>query len=93
MAAAVQRKAIEGAIFALTGTSGEAYCIAHHLTVDGEERRLMVAYLRYLDALWGGQMPERTGAYSVRLQLTYPPSRRNAVKSSLTFSGCSSWAQ
>ena len=49
MAAAVQRKAIEGAIFALTGTSGEAYCIAHHLTVDGEERRLMVAYLRYLD--------------------------------------------
>jgi hypothetical protein len=49
-----------------------------------------VAYLRYLDALWGGQMPERTGTYSVRLQLTYPPSRRNAVKSSLTFSGCSS---
>jgi hypothetical protein len=50
----------------------------------------MVAYLRYLDALWGGQMPEQTRAYSVRLQLTYPPSRKNAVKSSLTFSGCSS---
>jgi ketosteroid isomerase-like protein len=29
--------------------TGEAYCIAHHLTVDGEERRMMVAYLRYLD--------------------------------------------
>jgi hypothetical protein len=29
--------------------TGEAYCIAHHLTVDGEKRRLMVAYLRYLD--------------------------------------------
>jgi hypothetical protein len=29
--------------------TGEAYCIAHHLTVDGERRRLMVAYLRYLD--------------------------------------------
>jgi ketosteroid isomerase-like protein len=28
---------------------GEAYCIAHHLTLDGEKRRLMVAYLRYLD--------------------------------------------
>src|SRR4029077_20556200 len=28
---------------------GEAYCIAHHLTVDGEKRRLMVAHLRYLD--------------------------------------------
>src|SRR5260370_33053615 len=29
--------------------TGEAYCIAHHLTVDGEERRIMVAYLRYVD--------------------------------------------
>jgi ketosteroid isomerase-like protein len=29
--------------------TGEAYCIAHHLTVDGEKRRIMVAYLRYLD--------------------------------------------
>jgi ketosteroid isomerase-like protein len=28
---------------------GEAYCIAHHLTLDGEKRRLMVASLRYLD--------------------------------------------
>jgi ketosteroid isomerase-like protein len=29
--------------------TGEAYCIAHHLTVEKEKRRLMVAYLRYLD--------------------------------------------
>jgi hypothetical protein len=29
--------------------TGEAYCIAHHLTVEGETRRLMVAYLRYDD--------------------------------------------
>jgi SnoaL-like domain len=29
--------------------TGETYCIAHHLTVDGEKRRLMVAHLRYLD--------------------------------------------
>src|ERR1700746_4010435 len=29
---------------------GEAYCIAHHLTVDGEKRRVMVAHLRYIDA-------------------------------------------
>jgi ketosteroid isomerase-like protein len=28
---------------------GEAYCLAHHVTVDGEKRRLMVASLRYLD--------------------------------------------
>ena len=29
--------------------SGEAYCLAHHVTVDGGKRRLMVASLRYLD--------------------------------------------
>ena len=29
--------------------TGEAYCMAHHLTVDGEKRRLMVAALRYSD--------------------------------------------
>src|ERR1700733_7706833 len=26
--------------------TGEAYCIAHHLRIEGERRRLMVAYLR-----------------------------------------------
>jgi len=29
--------------------TGEAYCMAHHLTVDGNVRRLMVAALRYDD--------------------------------------------
>ena len=29
--------------------TGEVYCIAHHLTVERDERRLMVAYLRYQD--------------------------------------------
>jgi hypothetical protein len=29
--------------------TGETYCLAHHLTVDGDKRRLMVAYLRYYD--------------------------------------------
>jgi hypothetical protein len=29
--------------------TGESYCIAHHLTATGEERTLMVAYLRYHD--------------------------------------------
>jgi hypothetical protein len=28
---------------------GQAYCLAHHLTVDGDHRRLMIATLRYLD--------------------------------------------
>jgi SnoaL-like domain len=29
--------------------TGEAYCIAHHLIVDDDKRRMMVAYLHYLD--------------------------------------------
>ena len=38
-------------IFTLNGdrATGEAYCLAHRVTVDGEKRRLMVASLRYLD--------------------------------------------
>jgi ketosteroid isomerase-like protein len=28
---------------------GETYCLAHHVTVDGGKRRLMIASLRYLD--------------------------------------------
>jgi ketosteroid isomerase-like protein len=31
------------------GATGESYCIAHHLFTDGDERKLMVAYLRYRD--------------------------------------------
>ena len=30
--------------------TGEAYTLAHHLTVDGEKRRLMIATLRYDDS-------------------------------------------
>ena len=29
--------------------TGESYCLAHHVTVEGVKRRLMVASLRYLD--------------------------------------------
>jgi hypothetical protein len=41
----------QSTIFTQSGNraTGEAYCIAHHLTLDGEQRRMMVAYLRYLD--------------------------------------------
>lgn len=28
---------------------GESYCIAHHLTIDGDKRSLMLASIRYLD--------------------------------------------
>ena len=30
--------------------TGEAYCLAHHLTAAGTKRRLMIAALRYYDA-------------------------------------------
>ena len=38
-------------IITLSGdrATGEAYCLAHHVSSDGGKRRLMVASLRYLD--------------------------------------------
>ena len=41
----------QSTIFTLTKdrVTGETYCLAHHVTVDGGKRRLMVASLRYLD--------------------------------------------
>ena len=41
----------QSTIFTLTGdtATGEVYCLAHHVTVNGGNRRLMVASLRYLD--------------------------------------------
>src|SRR6202051_2237353 len=41
----------QSTILTLTGdrATGEAYCLAHHVTIDDSKRRLMVASLRYLD--------------------------------------------
>ena len=41
----------QSTMFTLDGRrgTGEAYCLAHHITVDCGKRRLMVASLRYLD--------------------------------------------
>jgi hypothetical protein len=42
----------QSTIFTLTDkrATGEAYCLAHHVTVEGNERRLMMlASLGYLD--------------------------------------------
>jgi SnoaL-like protein len=41
----------QSTIFTLTGdrATGEAYCLAHHVTVNGGKRRLMLASLRYHD--------------------------------------------
>jgi SnoaL-like domain len=41
----------QSTILTLTADRGtaEAYCLAHHLTVEGEKRQLMIAALRYYD--------------------------------------------
>ena len=41
----------QSAIFTLTAdrATGETYCLAHHVTLEGGKRRLMLASLRYLD--------------------------------------------
>ena len=46
----------QSTIFTLSAdrATGEAYCLAHHFTVDGEERRLMIASLRYYDTFVKG---------------------------------------
>jgi hypothetical protein len=50
--AATQHFVGQSTVFTLTadGATGEAYTMAHHLTVEGGKRRLMVAALRYDDA-------------------------------------------
>jgi len=41
----------QGTILSLTANrgTGEAYCLAHHLTIESVKRQLMIAALRYLD--------------------------------------------
>jgi hypothetical protein len=41
----------QSTILSLTANraTGEAYCLAHHLTLDNGKRRLMIATLRYYD--------------------------------------------
>jgi hypothetical protein len=58
----------QSTIFTLTSDrgTGEAYCLAHHVTLDGGERRLMVASLRYLDTF-----VKRDGAWLFAERLLY----------------------
>jgi hypothetical protein len=41
----------QSTILTLTGdrATGETYCMPHHLTIEGNNRRLMIAALRYYD--------------------------------------------
>jgi hypothetical protein len=45
------RREAKGQVLSLTGdrATGENYTLAHHLTVDGARRSLMIAALRYAD--------------------------------------------
>ena len=58
----------QSAILGLTpdrGT-GEAYCLAHHLTIDGAKRKLMIAALRF-----GDTFVKHDGAWLVAERLLY----------------------
>jgi len=58
----------QSTIFTLRGdrATGEAYCLAHHVTVDNEQRRLMIASLRYNDTF-----VKRDGAWLFAERLLY----------------------
>jgi SnoaL-like domain len=58
----------QSTIFTLTSdrATGEAYCLAHHITVDSGNRRLMLASLRYLDTF-----VKRDGAWLFSERILY----------------------
>jgi ketosteroid isomerase-like protein len=58
----------QSTILSLTANrgTGEAYCLAHHLTIEGEKRQLMIAALRYLDTF-----VKIDGAWSFSERLLY----------------------
>lgn len=46
--------------------TGEVYCLAHHLSVEGDERRLMIVAIRYADSY-----VKRDGAWLFAERLLY----------------------
>jgi len=57
----------QSTIFTLTDTraTGEAYCLAHHVTVEGNERCLMMlASLSYLTKVYGSWLFAERQHYS-----------------------------
>ncbi len=58
----------QSTIMTMTGdrATGEVYCLAHHVTVNGGTRRLMIASLRYLDTY-----TKRNGAWLFAERLLY----------------------
>ena len=64
----------QSTIFTLTAdrATGEAYCLAHHVTADGGRRRLMLASLRYLDTF---VKTDATWLFSERLYVDWVDER------------------
>jgi hypothetical protein len=59
--------------------TGESYCIAHHLTVKGEKRTLMLASIRYLDQFVPPPQPfDPLDRRVASLLATTIPSKRDA---------------
>ena len=58
----------QSTVLALTADqgSGQTYCMAHHLTIEGDRRRLMIAALRYLD-----RFAKVDGAWLIAERLLY----------------------
>src|SRR5579862_5426892 len=58
----------QSTVLSLTGdrATGEAYTLAHHLTVEGEKRHIMIATLRYSD-----QFAKVDGAWLFAERLLY----------------------
>ena len=58
----------QSTIFTLSAdrATGEAYCLAHHVTAEGGKRRIMIASLRYLDTF-----VKADGAWSFAERLLY----------------------
>ena len=87
----------QSTIFTLTAdrATGEAYCLAHHVTVEGGKRRSMVASLRYLDTfvktdgawLFAERHALRGLAGGARTRMTATMERHRSTSASTTFQG------
>lgn len=69
------------------GATGESYCLAHHLRVDGDTRTMMIASMRYLNAF---VKQNEAWLFAERKLMvdwteTRPRNHLSAIRSSLTF--------
>ncbi len=82
----------QSTLFSLTGdrATGEAYCLAHHVTVSGGKRRLMLAALRYYDTfvkIDGAWLFAERNILNISEQARSPQSREIELQSPTSTSG------